>query len=86
MHLTMGRGTLVLLLLWGGLLTVRGNVSELGSLRDQPPIRIGAFNIQIFGKNKFNVPGVVPELVKVRLCGMFIQQWMHVLETNVLST
>lgn len=54
-----------------------GGVSELDGLRDQPPIRIGAFNIQIFGKNKFNDPGVVPELVKVRLCGMFIQQWMH---------
>lgn len=75
----MGRGihVLVPLLLWVGLLTVRGDVSELDGLRDQPPIRIGAFNIQIFGKNKFNDPGVVPELVKVRLCGMFIQQWMH---------
>lgn len=64
----MGRGILVpFLLLWGGLLTVWGDVSELDGLRDQPPIRIGAFNIQIFGKNKFNDPGVVPELVKVRL-------------------
>lgn len=72
----MGRGihVLVPLLLWVGLLTVQGDVSELDGLRDQPPIRIGAFNIQIFGKNKFNDPGVVPELVKVRLCGMFIQQ------------
>uniref|UniRef100_A0A8W8N2A0 Endonuclease/exonuclease/phosphatase domain-containing protein n=1 Tax=Magallana gigas TaxID=29159 RepID=A0A8W8N2A0_MAGGI len=63
----MGRGihVLVPLLLWVGLLTVRGDVSELDGLRDQPPIRIGAFNIQIFGKNKFNDPGVVPELVKI---------------------
>jgi hypothetical protein len=51
--------------LYLGLLAVEGSLSELDALKDLPPIRIGAFNIQIFGETKFNKPGVAQELIKV---------------------
>ncbi|XP_048780028.1 deoxyribonuclease-1-like isoform X4 [Ostrea edulis] len=51
--------------LYFGLLAVEGSLSELDDLKDRPPIRIGAFNIQIFGETKFNKPGVVQELIKI---------------------
>lgn len=48
-----------------GLLVVQGDISELNSFKDQDPIRIGAFNIQIFGETKFEKPEVAKELVKI---------------------
>ena len=63
-----------------------GDISELEILRDKSPIRIGAFNIQIFGKTKFSKPDVVQELIKVRRVFLLlifqVNQWRY--RSNVL--
>ena len=44
---------------------VEGGVSELDSYMDRRPIKIAAFNIQIFGETTYLKEGVRRELIKV---------------------
>ena len=44
---------------------VEGGVSELDSYMDRRPIKIGAFNIQIFGETTYLKEDVRRELIKV---------------------
>ena len=44
---------------------VEGGVSELDSYMDKRPIKIGAFNIQIFGETTYLKEDVRRELIKV---------------------
>ena len=86
LSVTMWRAVSLLVWFCGGLLFVAGDISELEILRDKPPIRIGAFNIQIFGKTKFSKPEVVQELIKVRRVFLLlifqVNQWRY--RSNVL--
>ncbi|XP_078331806.1 deoxyribonuclease-1-like [Crassostrea virginica] len=83
----MWRAVSLLVWLCGSLLFVAGDISELEILRDKPPIRIGSFNIQIFGKTKFGKPEVVQELIKIlsRYDIVFIQEIRDSSETYIHS-
>lgn len=48
-----------------GLAHVKGDISELDIFKDVQPLRIGAFNIQIFGETTFMKSEVRHELIKV---------------------
>lgn len=62
-HRTMRLVTFVALLC--GLAHVEGDISELDSFKDVQPLRIGAFNIQIFGETTYMKSEVRHELIKV---------------------
>ena len=61
----MNRVVLAGVFLAGVLSGVEGGVSELDSYMDKRPIKIGAFNIQIFGETTYLKEDVRRELIKV---------------------